>query len=316
MQRLTRGSVVEVALATLLPALLLTVIVMDLGSLAVARGQLRHALEAAVLAGIGHLDGTEEGVAAAVRQTVAFASYNQVGGWPVAVSAEAVRFGYYEEAVGFVPSQDFARIDSIALDVTQPDFGISVIAGWLGIQGLQLRARAQARTGALHPAGGCDCFLPLAVPECVLHDVGTYHGKALRIGVDAVGWATPGGPVSADEVVRQLYGPCLGPPVVVGSDAGLMLAPVTTAVQAVGQILEDRALEGPILLVASRGSEGCGDPIRFEKASVTGFVWGRVSQSEDSLLLELDLETERAAGNRPGGVDGATITWQDHHELY
>ena len=86
----------------------------DIGVLSLAESQLQASLDAAVLGGVGMLDGTDEGVRVAVATATALAATN-----PVLGNAVALKEGYLQTGVfvngAFQPSDDSATINALTL---------------------------------------------------------------------------------------------------------------------------------------------------------------------------------------------------------
>ncbi len=315
------GSVVLLAFAAL---------TLDLGYARLVQQQLENASEAAARAGSLRLDGTVSGLTAAQETAVAVAAENDAGGARVALAEEDVVLGVWDDATGtFTPSADptlvdtievHARIDALALFLAPAVFARGTIP-------VASTTRVLARTAG---AGAVGCFIPLALPDCVVEREGVEGMMDLTLvlnppGVDNVGWGRPNGTPNASWIKSQI-GDCeASGEAAVGDPVGLQNGVVTSGLAELADEIESsatswdpakwgtlptrmsgsavsaskygRTYEGPIMVVDG-GSEYCtGSGGSFtHDLPLKGFLWAAIfdvktSGAAEGKTLELRIDT-------------------------
>lgn len=197
-----RGNVaISVGLST--TALLgVAALVVDLGYARTVQAQLQNVADAAAHAGSARLDGTAEGVVAAREMARYVASLNPVGRGVVELADEDIVVGYWDpDLQAFLPTADPMWANTVRVVANVPDLGLFVAPVALGTPSIPVRARSAVRASQ-GGAGAVDCYLPLAVPSCLvdlhtlegLQDVTLYLSPS---GIDSMGWGRTNGAISA-----------------------------------------------------------------------------------------------------------------------
>jgi hypothetical protein len=202
----------------------------DLGYGRLVQQQLENASEAGARGGSLKLDGTEAGLTAARITAASMAAQNIAGGGSVVLADEDIVLGVWDATTGtFTPSSDplqvntvqvRARIDALGLFLTPAAFARDTIP----VSGM---TRAMAMSQG---AGEVQCYIPLALPDCVVDREGVEGIQDLTLqlnppGVDNVGWGRANGSPSASWA-RDMFGDCessgaasVGDPVGLGNGA-------------------------------------------------------------------------------------------------
>lgn len=156
-----RGNALVVGLS-LLSLLGFGALAVDTGFATLTRVELQGTVDSSALAAVSELDGTEEGMQAAIDLAVALSEVNGEGRYPL--SADAVTLGIYADGV-FTASQEAAVVNAVQIRVEEV---AAVPFLSQALYGRSLTVAAEA--GAHRPVGGVlaetNCFLPIAVPEC------------------------------------------------------------------------------------------------------------------------------------------------------
>ncbi|MFZ5482461.1 MAG: pilus assembly protein TadG-related protein [Myxococcota bacterium] len=145
--------------------------VVDLSYAFTVKSQLQNAADAAGHAAVAELDGTRDGLDAARSAAVRWAAANEAAGERVAVDPlDDVRLGYWDEGSdAFVESDDPLRVDTVVVTARgrAPGFFAPIA---FGVIELSAAARTTVQGGGVGRVG---CYLPLAVPSCLVeHNVG------------------------------------------------------------------------------------------------------------------------------------------------
>lgn len=223
-----RGAVLvtlAIALATLLG---ISALVLDLGHLRSVQEELQSAADASAHAGAGMLDGTESGLVAARQAAVDFGAFNEAGGAPVTLDPTGdVELGVWDEtAATFTPGGTAETVNAVRAIAAREDVPAWFAAATVGADVLS----ASADSIAVRFTGGAsqvECYLPLAVPSCVIEDLYGVDGVNMvdlvlnPPGVDNVGWAMPGGSPNADDTRSQIRDCEYGGSVDIGDPIGL-----------------------------------------------------------------------------------------------
>jgi len=121
--RRRRGAVAIVVALLLLVFVGMAALVVDLGYLTTTRAQLQAAADAGAHAGAMQLDGTEEGLAAAVEAAVAIAAINAADGEAVDLRpTDDIALGVWDEdAATFTAGGTALAIDAVQVDARRAD---------------------------------------------------------------------------------------------------------------------------------------------------------------------------------------------------
>ncbi|MBX2797372.1 MAG: Tad domain-containing protein [Myxococcales bacterium] len=197
-------------------------VVVDIGIVVLAETQLQVTLDSAALAAAGTLDGTDAGIVAARRAAADIAGQHTVLGAAVTLTADDLVFGAFGEE-GFVVSSVAQEIDAAQVSVD----GVPVSLTLSGVSFGLSEVDAEASSIARRPAGGgslasTQCYLPLAIPDCVLDDVTAGSQPApmkftfTPTPSDNVAWGRPDGQPNTNWIRNQLEDGCSDEPIVVG----------------------------------------------------------------------------------------------------
>jgi hypothetical protein len=210
----------------------------------------------------------------------------------------------------------------------------------MGHDTLTARSRSTASQGGVTPAGASDCFLPIAVPSCVMGNTALYESKGWQMSSandDNAGWADLTGPPNASGIRNQLQQTdfCGTATATVGSQVYLQNGTVTSALQEIGTQLNassqtwnssrwgtlpaqmagsavtvahyGRVIQGPVIVFDDGGAGACGSSIQFNQhKTIWGFVWGvvydvKTSGNPKTIQMHLDLTHEVKGGTKGGG---------------
>jgi len=317
-----------------------TALAVDLGVATVARAQVQNGVDAAAHGGAAYLDGTQAGMLAADYRAREIAAQNHSLGVDIAVSS--VETGYIDPTGAFVASADLAVVNAIRVSGVRN--GIAAPFGaLLGIHQLTASARAVGVRPPPEGAGAADCYLPLAIPACVLGNTAFFESQGFEFssaGQDNIAWAMPGA-VNAASVVSQLTAPnnCSST-VSVNDTVNLNNGQIAAAMQAVGLAIESslqtwnttrwgpmpaqmpgssvlpalygRVIQGPVMLFDDGGVGTCAASTQFTGSRpIVGFVWGAIydvkaTGGNKRIQMKLDLTHVYEGGSGGGGVGNVT----------
>ena len=285
--------------------------VVDIGFLYASQTELQTGVDAAALAGVGYLDGTQEGVDLAISKAVEYGGMNGVLGDPIAIPVEAITTGYIEDDA-FVTSNDPDVITALSIDHTKVDVQAFFSAAVFGRQTLGARASSIAVRFAGRGAGRVPCFLPLAIPDCVFDDpnaLNNFEGLELKLNSaneDNAGWADLEGNPTPGSINEGLLGQCDRGDANVGDPVYLNNGVINSSLSEVKNVLNggtsaptqswdstrwgalpsqmsgstvngnaygQNVLEGPIILFDAGGGN-CLEDTQFNRNKpITGFAW-------------------------------------------
>lgn len=214
-----RGNIITTVL--LVPVLLgVGSVSVDLGQAFVSRTQLQNVTDLSSRSAVGLLDGTSQGMTDAVEAALAVARANDVLGQEVLVDEGDVLTGTWVDG-SFVQSTDPTVVDAIRIQARSetPVFFADLLLGVSSIPVSTLSISVNEEGGA----GAVDCWLPLAIPDCVLDSTPEADLQDMELtfspaGIDNVGWArlASDGNASASWVRHQLADCETGGTVMVG----------------------------------------------------------------------------------------------------
>lgn len=186
-------------------------IFLDASAASVTAAQLSNALEASAHAGVAALDGTGEGVERSQELALSVGALNFVGGSSLDLDPQLdLEYGQWDwEERRFLPTNDPALID--ALRVTHVD--TSLRARYAALKGRTRQIvldRGAIAAQRVEAAAAVDCYLPIAIPSCMLEGEGVEEellGLTLRFnpaGADNVGWGRVGAHPDASWLSDQI----------------------------------------------------------------------------------------------------------------
>lgn len=286
-------------------------VAVDLSYQKVVRAELQAAADIAAAAGAEQLDGTSEGMAAALDAAVRAAARNDAHRASVVLPHQNVVFGYWDkETRAFVDATDPELVDAVRVWIREDD--IETTFGSIAFR--EPEVAAEGRSAAVQPpdtpAGQMSCYLPLAVPECTFERYSKAQLANLTLklnpaGVDNVGWARVGGNPNADWVRDQIRDCEQDGTVRVGDMVHLGNGVLTTDLREIATAIKDsdtdwrtevwgalpakhsgsaiptssygQTWEGPIIVFEGGPEycEGMGGPYNGEEL-VVGFAWAAV----------------------------------------
>ncbi len=299
--------------------------------------QLQNGLEAAAHGAVMELDGTEEGLERATAVALAFGAINTAGGQGLALSEDHLRFGYADEG-GFFESPYPEDIDTIRIErELEVQSLVAGAAFGKGVGTLRRRGTAITRDGG---AAEVECFLPLALPSCLIEYYGKEGVQQVDLvlnppGSDNVGWARPGANPNDSWVSGQVRDCKQDGTLAIGDDIGLNNGVMNNVLSAMAEAIEasdtawDEAAWGPLPAQGPRSSVGdhaygatlegpvvvfqddayCAGGGSFtETQEVIGFAWIAIydvatsgSVAEPALRARLEPKAKHRIGTRVGG---------------
>jgi hypothetical protein len=304
-----RGSTATTVLLTVGTLFGFTAFGVDLGVATLGRAQVQNALDAGVLGGAAYFDGTASGVTTAVSKAQELVAENAALG--LAVSVTEVRVGQRDASTGyqFQLTSDPALANSLQMDGTLPDVRMP-FGAFLGRGSLDLHVTSVSHQPPPTGAGSEDCYLPLAVPDCVLDNLATFEAKGFRFNSanqDNTGWATlPPQTANASNVKEQIQAPNFCGSLglaragnLVSLNNGELASALSTFSSAVSASTTSwnatkwgalparmanssipvakygRVIQGPIILFHDDTGGVCASATQFNQTkTITGFVWG------------------------------------------
>jgi hypothetical protein len=306
-----RGNIT--VLAVVLIALLgFAALVVDVGFLYAAQTEIQVATDSAALAGVGYLDLTDDGVDKAREKAVEFANRHFIFGAPMDLPDDAITTGYLDENGAFVASDVASEISAISIDHTKVDIPVWFAGVAFGRSFMAANARSIAARSPKRSAASVDCFLPLAIPDCVLDDQASFQNLVLRLssaGTDNVGWADLSGHPTPGSINSALLDVCDQGRAEIGDDVYLNNGTIASSLQKLASVLNGATsaetvawdvarlgpipaqmanssvqpaqfgkniLEGPIVLFESPPGV-CLSKTQFNQSKpLTGFAWASI----------------------------------------
>lgn len=333
-------------------------LVVDLGYARVVHAQLQDGADAAAHGGVAYLDGTEEGLDAARQAAVALAAMNVAAGNPIRLDANDqnaadgdVVIGFWDwEVSEFVPSLDPDDADAVLVRARDADVATFFGSVAFGSGGLAASADSIAVMPPPTPAGAVECYIPLAVPDCMFDD---YPGQTIidvdmvlnPDNMDNVGWALMGEDPTSARALRDQIDDCGSSGEVTTSDiVDLNNGELTNVLRTLGDAVLDsdttwdseiygemgdpysksyvtnfggwgNTFEGPIIVFD--GGDDC-DEVKFnQEAEVTGFVWAAVYDvrssgpaADKNIKVRLNTAEEFDYGTGGGGELETGLVYQ------
>ena len=353
-----RGNLVIGLAVGLTAVMAVGALVVDLGYARVVHAQLQDAADAAAHGGAGYLDGTDEGIDFARQAAVDLALMNVAAGNPVRIDSNEgnaadgdVVIGWWDwETDEFIPSLDPEEADAIL--VRTRDAEVSTFFGGVAFGSGDLAASADSVAVMPPPttAGAIDCYIPLAVPDCMFDD---YPDQSI-IDIDFVlnpdksdnvGWALMGDDPTSAKALRTQISDCNSTGEVTTADiVDLNNGELTSVLTELGDAVVDsdttwdpevfgemgdpydkshvvnydgwgNTFEGPIIVFD--GGADCSDVKFNQDAEVSGFVWAAVydvrskGRADDkNIKVRLNTAEEFDWGTQGGGELETGIVYQ------
>jgi Flp pilus assembly protein TadG len=305
-----RGTSAVTVLLSLGVTLGFTALTVDLGTAMLARAQVQNAVDAGVLGGVAYFDTTSSGMSTAISRAQTLVASNTALGSPITV--KTVEVGEVDKATGYTFKVTSDPKVANALRINGAELGVATPFGaLLGRADLNPKAVAVAVGGAPTGAGSEDCYLPLAVPDCILDNLSTYEAKGYRLNsanLDNTGWATlPPQTANASNVKQQIEATNFCGALGLAQAGHLVnlnngelttaLSSIASAVSASGTTWDSsawgalpqprmtgsaipaaqygRVIQGPIILFHDDSGGVCASATQFNQSKkITGFVWG------------------------------------------
>ncbi|MFN7143650.1 MAG: TadG family pilus assembly protein, partial [Myxococcota bacterium] len=200
---------------------------------------------AAARAGAARLDGTEDGMVAARDAALVLAAANPAGGVSIALDpntgndpdGDVVLGVWDDDADAFVPSDDPLLVDTVQVRARLPEVRLFFAQVAMGKSTTPVSARTRAVAPA-SPATATECYIPLALPSCLVYREGTEGLQDLDLqlnnpGTDDVGWARVNGSPNANWSRDQMLDCQQGGEAAIGDPVTLQNGAVVSALGAV-----------------------------------------------------------------------------------
>ena len=325
---------------SLLAVMAIAALTVDLGSARAGKAQLQASTDAIAHAATGYLDGTEAGLLDATAGAKRLASLNRVFGYTIEL--ETVQTGIWDHDSGtFTASSDAEQVNAVRV-ATRTDLP-TFFAGVVMEDGdLEAGAAAISALPLARSAASVDCYLPIALPDCLFEEFGAEDIMEMEFtlspaGVDNAGWARPAdeGHPSSSWISWQVLDCEASGSVETGDflslDNGVKVSAMSSVADAIddsdtsweedryGELPEQmeksdvtvygNTYEGPVLLFDG-GDEYCVTGGSWtEELEITGFAWGAVydvatkgKASEKNIAVRLDMAEDHDWGT--SGQDG------------
>ncbi len=323
---------------------------LDIGFLSSARMQLQSVADVTAQAAAASLNGTDEGLEAAEALAITVAGLNEVWGDSVVLSGADVITGAWDgEAQTFTPTNVAADVNAIQIDASLasiPTLFAGLAFGQTFMQ-TAVTSTAVARSLGSEPAGTVECYLPLAIPSCMITEgADTIQDINLVLnpsGADNTGWARIGanpnaafiqdqigdcqqsGEASVDQEVQLMNGVVnsglqeLRDQINAGGNGTWNSAvwgalPAQMGGSAINAAQYGNVFEAPILILdvpdtyCTTGGSWTGS------AAISGFAWAAVYDvrtqgpaANMNIKMRIDISTERQIGSGSGGLPGTGI---------
>lgn len=318
----------------------------DLPFAHVVQAELQNVADASSHAAAAQIDGTAAGLTSAIATAKSVAGQNYAGGAPFVLNDADIETGIWDGTT-YTVSSDPALVNTIRVQARLPTLGL-FFAPVMGTTTVDVGGESYGLRD-IAPAGSADCFLPLALPLCLVEqwEKDGLQDVVLRTNppaVDNVGWALPNGSVNAANAIDQL-GDCnqagtasVGDPVylmngtaasvyselvdqIIDSDTNWRndwwgTQPSRMTGSAIPSADYGNTLEG-IVMVFDGGPGFCDDTSQFNSNyPLVGFAYGGIYDVKTSggaaarqLNMRLDTSSQRIIQGTPGGIDLGIMAW-------
>ena len=325
-------------------------LVVDIGYARLVHVQLQGAVDAAAHAGVSYLDGTDVGMELAVDGAVAFGALNFADGQPVDLDPDTqIELGVWD-GVEFLVSADPEEVNAVRVVAGAEGLETWFAGAAFGRTELATNATAIAVMPPREPAGALECYIPLAVPDCLFDKSPDQQIIDVDLELnsdknDTAGWALVGDDPSSASAIRDHMENCSQDGEIELMDvARLNNGTLTSTLRAladeiiasettfdettfgpIGDPYEKsdvdkagaygRSFEGP--LIVFDGGDDCDNVTYNQSRDITGFVWGSVydvqstgAVASKNIAVRLDVAHEYDDGTAGGGTLEQGIGYQ------
>ena len=278
------GSIAVIAGVSFTLLIGMAAVSIDLGRARVVKTELQYIADAAAHAAVSPLDGTSDGITTANTVINGVVSQAQVYG--ITPTVDQVETGYYDQATGWHTSTDPAQVKAVKVTLSAQVGYVVLSRAAFGTTSLTPRAKGAAakeqfisESSAENPAGEVECFIPIAIPSCVIDDMmedgdpsvtGTWQPST----TNNVAWADDNGNPNASTLnaqINSLSGGCSGGATMeVGSNVYLNNGMITSVAQTIGTFLNTKSTE------MWNTSEWGTIPARSASSAVTASRYGHI----------------------------------------
>ena len=218
----------------------------DIGYARKVRAELQNAVDAGANGGVAFLDGTAGGVALASTRAATYANVNPVDGASPDIGSADVAPGLYDfDAQTFTESGDPDKVN--ALRVKKELTGLQTVfaRAAFGVASLGAGATSIAALPPPEPATAVSCYLPVAVPACLVGDA-IAEGESLEIAFssaqhDSAAWGSlepnPSSSFFRGQIDPTDSHPCTGG--TIGGFVSLQNGQVSAALSEVDDVIND-----------------------------------------------------------------------------
>lgn len=345
--RTERGNVAVLVAGALVAVVGMAALAVDLGYVRVVKAELQNAADAAAHAGTAQLDGTSQGMSDAMATAVAVGRANRAGGGSVHVDHGDVHLGVWDGET-FTEGGSAAEVNAVRVDANLPSVALFFAPAAVGRSSMPLAASSTMST--VHSgASAVDCYLPIAMPDCVVEDMTRSGINEIELTFnpapgDNVGYGRANGSVNAAFTRNQLTDCTTGGEVHVGDPLSLQNGEVQSALSTIvdaiagsetewtstrwgelpapmerSAIPTDRfghTLEGVVLVFDAPDEYCTGGGAWNGDNPVVGFVWGAVydarntgAAADRTLKMRLDALEDHDVGTDGGGADWGVMDW-------
>lgn len=335
-----RGGVIIIVALSLLVIMGFVALVVDIGYARLIRSQVQMNAEAAAMAAAMELNGSTEGMESALSQAIAYGAVNDVAGDALDISTGDLELGIWDGST-FTSSADAAQVNAIRVNPTAEDVATFFAKATWDEDDLSLGSRATT-TREFGSAGAVECYLPLAIPSCLLedkYDLDSIMEIDLELypsGSDNMGWARVGASPSATWTRSQILNCEYDGEIVVGDTVELGNGTTSSTLTAIASMINSStttwdedlwgtqpAREGGSTVLPGRYGNTFEAPIMVfeddsycdgsggnfnESQTLVGFVWAAAYDvvpygSGKTIKVRLDTSREHVDGTRSGGAD-------------
>ncbi len=338
-----RGSVVLVLTASLIVLAGFGALVVDVGHARVVGSQIRLASDASAHAATQLLDQTDEGIEKARDAAVFIASNHTAAGKTVALEKNEgnnadgqLVFGEYDFDTSSFDSTAAAKdVNAVQVSILRDD----LTPLWSTISSGTETLRTGARSTVARPYGGgaaaVDCFVPLALPSCVMDSYSTAELNLLEFGLAGnsgkteIGWAYIGKKPQANNIESLLMDGCSLGEASIDQDVELNNGTIAVDLSVLATLIEssttswNAAAWGPLPAQASNSTvspaaygatwegpivifreDDCSHVQYNQSAPIDGFAWGAIydvvaNGGKQYLSMRLETTEQHVVGTRP-----------------
>ena len=309
--RSRKGSIAIIAGISFTVLAGLAAVSIDLGRARVAKSELQYVADAAAHAAVSPLDGTAEGITKAQALVATMVSQSAV--WGTTPTIDSMESGFWDAATStWTSTNDPAQVKGlkITLSANIGYIGFSRVA--FGTTALTPRAMGgsakESFEGSMaeEPAGEVECYIPIAIPSCVIEDMmatnqtaetGTWQPST----ENNVAWADQTTNPSSSMLSAQfnsLSGGCSGgATMTAGNNVFLNNGMIAAVTQTVGQYLNNTATD-----MWSTDQWGA-IPARMTGSAVTASRYGHVIAGP-MVVFE---DTSYCSGGGSGALNGVKV---------